>query len=232
MAFAQGKAFSFGLHKYGYQTAAAIFEVVLGGKSLAQIVTLYPALRSNIPVENPETPAPKTKTSFEFIIVIVPDTFRDTVETRCYNGLKMSKENPNPLAVVGGVDIKQQVIKKVAQAAGEYLDTNNDGIVSVSEAQVGAYSKTVEALPDGKVKDLARKLAPAQKVLAKVNEGILNIQDTGWRLVKPIILFRAPLVAAVPDKPLSKAAIKVAKLGGDLNEKIITSVSTKLQRAK
>lgn len=122
----------------------------------------------------------------------------------------------------GSKEIKEHVGRSVVKSIGEYLDRDAD--TTVSEAQQEAYARVVEALPEGGLKNLAEKLKGLQGVSSKFNEIMLGVQDTAWRIAKPIITLKSPLVGVVPDKPLSKIAIKTSKIGGDVGVNIIKGV--------
>ncbi len=120
-----------------------------------------------------------------------------------------------------GVDPKIQLRDYVVKRTAEYLET--DAEVTVSEAQMEAYRQVVDALPEGKLKLIAERLKGVQGVSSKFNEIMLGIQDTSWKIAKPIVTLRAPLAGVVPSEPFSKVAIKAAKLGGLLGVKVVTA---------
>ena len=127
-------------------------------------------------------------------------------------------------------EIKKGLVNTVVKSIGEYFEKDSD--TTVSEAQMEAYGKVVEALPEGRLKDLAENLKGVQGVSSKFNQIMLGIQDRTWRLAKPIVVLKAPVVGAIPSEPFSKVAIKAAQLGSILGVKVITESLSLNQKIK
>jgi hypothetical protein len=142
----------------------------------------------------------------------------------------MGIERENELAKGG--EIRKQVTGHVVRAVGSYLSEHLPEDPSVSQAQVEAYQRVVNAIPEGKLRDLANRLSPVQKVSARINERVLQIHDAGIHLIKPILLFKSPLTAAIPEKPFSKVGVHAANFGAGIAEKVVISVSSFYERVK
>lgn len=127
-------------------------------------------------------------------------------------------------------EIKRNLAKSVVKSLSDYFEKDSD--TTVSEAQMLAYSQVVEALPEGRIKEIAEKLKGVQGVSSKFNELMLNIQDTSWKIAKPLVVLKSPLSGMVPSEPFSKVAIKAAHLGSILGVKVITESVSLNQKIK
>ncbi len=130
------------------------------------------------------------------------------------------------------LDIKQHAKDSVVKVVKDYLEKMGDETMSVSEAQIEAFEKTIGALPEGFLKNAASKLKPVQRFTSKINEGVATIQDTTWKIAKPIIAIELPFVRVIPDKPFSKTAIKTSRLGGNVGEKVVTGAVNATEKVK
>src|SRR5258706_8641865 len=115
-------AFSRGKHKYGYQMAAALFDVVFGGRSFAQIVTEYPDCRRRIPVERPDTPQPKTSISLS-----ICELYNTSAMKIPINELKHLTRNA--ILQYGYTEKEAEVIQEILLYA--QLRGNNQGVVKL-----------------------------------------------------------------------------------------------------
>jgi hypothetical protein len=122
-------------------------------------------------------------------------------------------------------NLREEVKEGVVRMFSEYLEKDAD--TSVSEAQIEAYKLVVDAIPEGKLKDFAEKMESLQRTSSKLNETYFAIQDKTWQLARAVVIARLPLAALIPEKPFSKIAIKSAKLGGMVSEKIARTVFRK-----
>lgn len=114
-------------------------------------------------------------------------------------------------------DLKHLVGKSLLGAADKYLDTDQ----KVSDAQMAAFRKTLEVLPESKLKEFVSNLEGLQEVGAKTSEVYMNIQDHAWKLAKPFIVAGFPLAALIPDHPFSKITIKSTELSAKIAQKSI-----------
>src|SRR5258708_1935844 len=115
-------AFSRGKHKYGYQIAAALFDVVFGGRSFAQIVTEYPDCKRMIPVERPDTPQPNTSISLSICELYNTSTMKIAT-----NELKQLTRNA--ILTYGYTNGEADVIQEILLYA--QLRGNNQGVVKL-----------------------------------------------------------------------------------------------------
>ena len=129
----------------------------------------------------------------------------------------MSKESE---IVPSKIDFKKHITTTLLNASDEFLQEGFDE-TSVSAAQMDAYKRAVDALPEGKFKELAEKLKNVQKVASKLNEGVIGFQDVTWKLLKPLLSLETPMIALIPDKPFAKVSVKMAKLGGTIGENAV-----------
>jgi hypothetical protein len=146
----------------------------------------------------------------------------------------MSKEQLIPIEQG---DIKKSIGESITKSVGEFLEKDSD--TTVSQAQMEAFARVVNALPEGKFKKLVGRLENPQRISSKFNEHFNRLQDDTWKIVKPFVVVGAPLVAAIPKEPFKKFAIKSSRLGGFLGEKIVKTsveqsenIKIKLQKFK
>jgi hypothetical protein len=139
----------------------------------------------------------------------------------------MSKEQLLPY---DSEEIKNNIKESLAKSAADFLNQESD--ITVSQAQREAFGRVVDAIPDGKFKDIVAKLEGMQKVSSKVNEFIYGVQDKSWNIAKPLVSLRSPLLAFIPKDPFSKLAIKSSKAGGAFGEKVIKSTISGADKLK
>jgi len=116
-------------------------------------------------------------------------------------------------------DIKENIGKSIVDAVGNFLEKDSEH--TVSQTQMEAFVRILNALPDGKFKELVRQFEGPQKISSKFIEAISRVQDEAWKIVKPFVVLNAPLVTSIPKEPFRKLAIKSSQLGGFLGEKVI-----------
>lgn len=131
----------------------------------------------------------------------------------------MGKEFLPPL---GAEESKKRLQTSLAQSLGEYLSGEPE--MSVSEAQIQAYEKLINALPEGRLKDVAEKLKGVQRFASRTNETVAKIQDKAWQIYKPFLVREAPVALAIPGNLFTKIAVKSSKAGGVAGEWVVKGV--------
>ncbi|HUC94706.1 MAG TPA: hypothetical protein VMR19_01735 [Candidatus Saccharimonadales bacterium] len=127
-------------------------------------------------------------------------------------------------------DFKKNLSESIAKAIHEFLEKDSDA--TVSQAQMEAFERMVNSLPDGKFKEFVNRFEGPQKTSSKLNELIYDAQDGAWKMIKPFITLGAPVVAAIPKDPFRKLAIKSSRLGGFLGEKVIKTTVEQSENIK
>lgn len=125
---------------------------------------------------------------------------------------------------------KKRLQTSLAQSLGEYL--SRDPEMTVSEAQIEAYEKLVDALPEGRLKELAEKLKGVQRFASKTNETVAKIQDKAWQFYKPFAVREAPIALALPGNLFTKIAVKTSKAGGVAGEWVVKGVVKGTEKVK
>ena len=139
----------------------------------------------------------------------------------------MPKEQLGPS---GQEDAKKEIRESIAKTVSDFLEKDSD--TTVSQAQVEAFQRMVNALPDGKFKEFVNRLEGPQKTSSKLSELIYDAQDGAWKIIKPFIVLGAPAVAAIPKDPFRKLAIKSSRLGGFLGEKVVKTTVEQTENIK
>lgn len=130
----------------------------------------------------------------------------------------------------GADENKKRLQTSLVQSLGEYLSGEPE--MSVSEAQIQAYQKLIEALPEGRLKELGEKLKGVQRFTSKSNEFVANIQDKAWQIYKPILVREAPVALAIPGNLFTKIAVKSSKAGGIAGEWLVKGVVKNTEKVK
>lgn len=130
-------------------------------------------------------------------------------------------------------DIRTSLLKVVS----DFLVNNSQ--VTVSEAQMQAFRRTLDAIPDGKFKELVGRFEKIQIVSSKINEVVTRGYDGTWRIAEPFVVQSAPFIVVIPKDPFSKLAIKGLSVGGYLAENVIKAtvkgtetIKNQIQKAK
>lgn len=139
----------------------------------------------------------------------------------------MPKEQLDPS---GQGDIKKEIRESIAKTVSDFLEKDSD--ITVSQAQMESFGRIVNALPDGKFKELVNRFEGSQKISSKFNELIYSAQDGTWNMIKPFIVFSVPTVALIPKDPFRKFAIKSLRLGGFLGEKVVKTTVEQTENIK
>lgn len=139
----------------------------------------------------------------------------------------MSKEQ---LVSTDPNELKKNVGESIAKTINDFLEKDSD--VTVSQAQMEAFVRMVEAFPEGKFKEFVAQFESLQKTSSKLNELVYGVQDGTWKVIKPLIALSAPMVVAIPNDPFRKLAIKSSRLGGALGEKVIETAVKQTENIK
>lgn len=116
---------------------------------------------------------------------------------------------------LGPGSVGSLAVKKI----GEFLDKDSD--TTVSEAQLAAFRRIADALPEGRFKEFVNRFEKTQEISSKLNELMINVQDQTWKIARPFVAIGAPITMAIPKDPFSKLSIKGSRLGAALGEKVI-----------